>query len=191
QLLFCLLLQAEGGIRDFHVTGVQTCALPILESSTHPSKARRTAAANARTSLQVLAQQESWTSGCDAPRLPSCDVSRRLLTRWYVMAGRAACGPSSRRPPTGKIRVPTRADTSGEASRRWRTSTSTSSAMASPPLLLAPGLRGRLENGLAEHVPSILHGLRRDGVQCGPQPGTGGHLVGAGFMEVQVEAPVG
>src|SRR5690606_41129119 len=22
--------QAEGGIRDFHVTGVQTCALPIL-----------------------------------------------------------------------------------------------------------------------------------------------------------------
>src|SRR5690606_38303367 len=81
----------------------------------------------------VLAQHESCTSGKDAPRLPSCDVSRRLLTRWYVMAGRAACGPSSGRPPTGKIRVPTRADTSGEASRRWRTSTSTSSAMASPP----------------------------------------------------------
>src|SRR5690606_41196841 len=36
--LFCLLpflfffffFQAEDGIRDFHVTGVQTCALPIL-----------------------------------------------------------------------------------------------------------------------------------------------------------------
>src|SRR5690606_40573987 len=27
-------IQAEDGIRDFHVTGVQTCALPILESST-------------------------------------------------------------------------------------------------------------------------------------------------------------
>src|SRR5690606_40448806 len=26
--------QAEDGIRDFHVTGVQTCALPILSSST-------------------------------------------------------------------------------------------------------------------------------------------------------------
>src|SRR5690606_36985530 len=37
------------------------------------------------------------------------------------------------RPPTGKIRVPTRADTSGEASRRWSTRSSTSSAMASPP----------------------------------------------------------
>src|SRR5690606_39931177 len=29
--------QAEDGIRDFHVTGVQTCALPILQwSSTDP-----------------------------------------------------------------------------------------------------------------------------------------------------------
>src|SRR5690606_40739694 len=31
--LICLLVfffQAEDGIRDFHVTGVQTCALPIL-----------------------------------------------------------------------------------------------------------------------------------------------------------------
>src|SRR5690606_40867341 len=27
---FCFFFQAEDGIRDFHVTGVQTCALPIL-----------------------------------------------------------------------------------------------------------------------------------------------------------------
>src|SRR5690606_39546485 len=27
----CLFFQAEDGIRDFHVTGVQTCALPILD----------------------------------------------------------------------------------------------------------------------------------------------------------------
>src|SRR5690606_40359784 len=27
--------QAEDGIRDFHVTGVQTCALPILFSRNH------------------------------------------------------------------------------------------------------------------------------------------------------------
>src|SRR5690606_40227027 len=26
----CFFLQAEDGIRDFHVTGVQTCALPIF-----------------------------------------------------------------------------------------------------------------------------------------------------------------
>src|SRR5690606_39708671 len=28
-LLFFFFFQAEDGIRDFHVTGVQTCALPI------------------------------------------------------------------------------------------------------------------------------------------------------------------
>src|SRR5690606_39789340 len=29
-VLYCFFFQAEDGIRDFHVTGVQTCALPIL-----------------------------------------------------------------------------------------------------------------------------------------------------------------
>src|SRR5690606_11981531 len=161
QLLFCLLLQAEGGIRDFHVTGVQTCALPILESSTHPSKARRTAAANARTSLQVLAQQESWTSGIDAPRLPSCDVRRRLDTRWYVIAGSAASGPLSGRPPTGKILVPTRACTSGEANRRWRTKTSNSSTMASP---LSSRFHRRLKHGFPEHISGFLHCFLANGI---------------------------
>src|SRR5690606_39827954 len=28
--LLCFFFQAEDGIRDFHVTGVQTCALPIF-----------------------------------------------------------------------------------------------------------------------------------------------------------------
>src|SRR5690606_40989322 len=30
---YFFFFQAEDGIRDFHVTGVQTCALPISESS--------------------------------------------------------------------------------------------------------------------------------------------------------------
>src|SRR5690606_40893663 len=30
---FFFFFQAEDGIRDFHVTGVQTCALPILTAS--------------------------------------------------------------------------------------------------------------------------------------------------------------
>src|SRR5690606_12844731 len=146
-----------------------------------PSNARRTAAATARTSDHVLAQHESCTSGIAAPRLPSCDVRRRLLTRWYVMAGRAACGPSSGRPPTGKILVPTRADTSGEASRRWRTRISTSSAMASPPAgfvfndvaLRTPRMeRGGVANQppltacqLVRKVPQLGHCCLRLGVQ--------------------------
>src|SRR5690606_41092096 len=35
--LYCFFFQAEDGIRDFHVTGVQTCALPISESATSSS----------------------------------------------------------------------------------------------------------------------------------------------------------
>src|SRR5690606_41052211 len=31
-VFFFFFFQAEDGIRDFHVTGVQTCALPILSS---------------------------------------------------------------------------------------------------------------------------------------------------------------
>src|SRR5690606_40378556 len=30
---YCFFFQAEDGIRDFHVTGVQTCALPIFGGS--------------------------------------------------------------------------------------------------------------------------------------------------------------
>src|SRR5690348_17706691 len=40
-MIFCFFFfQAEDGIRDGRVTGVQTCALPIL-SSEHPSRAAR------------------------------------------------------------------------------------------------------------------------------------------------------
>src|SRR5690606_39781272 len=35
-LLPFFFFQAEDGIRDFHVTGVQTCALPISEASIAP-----------------------------------------------------------------------------------------------------------------------------------------------------------
>src|SRR5436309_6092754 len=31
RILSCFFFQAEDGIRDFHVTGVQTCALPICD----------------------------------------------------------------------------------------------------------------------------------------------------------------
>src|SRR5690606_40190944 len=34
--LFCFFFQAEGGIRYFHVTGVQTCALPISVGPVSP-----------------------------------------------------------------------------------------------------------------------------------------------------------
>src|SRR5690606_40289501 len=41
----CFFFQAEDGIRDFHVTGVQTCALPI-SASKEPAKRGKAAAAD-------------------------------------------------------------------------------------------------------------------------------------------------
>src|SRR5690606_18236439 len=38
---FVFFFQAEDGIRDFHVTGVQTCALPIYQKLDRPEEALR------------------------------------------------------------------------------------------------------------------------------------------------------
>src|SRR2546430_6773562 len=46
--------QAEDGIRDLTVTGVQTCALPICRSSSSSSILERFSAANRTITWQVL-----------------------------------------------------------------------------------------------------------------------------------------
>src|SRR6266511_4579533 len=38
RLIFFFFFQAEDGIRDFHVTGVQTCALPIYGGGGEPAR---------------------------------------------------------------------------------------------------------------------------------------------------------
>src|SRR5690606_21724957 len=48
RLGFAFFFQAEDGIRDFHVTGVQTCALPIFSQAT-PSRCRFSAIINNKT----------------------------------------------------------------------------------------------------------------------------------------------
>src|SRR5690606_40797183 len=81
---FFFFFQAEDGIRDFHVTGVQTCALPIsgrsssmrsaatsrpLASSTAPNRSARSALAPpAPTATDTCAELKSQSPG--AP--PSC-----------------------------------------------------------------------------------------------------------------------
>src|SRR5690606_39870900 len=42
-VFFFFFFQAEDGIRDFHVTGVQTCALPISRAEQEARQAARTA----------------------------------------------------------------------------------------------------------------------------------------------------
>src|SRR5690606_39829098 len=82
--------QAEDGIRDFHVTGVQTCALPI---SGHRERAMRTTATGersasmARTTVQAAVEasrpKDAALSGLIRRATRSPGASRKI--------GRASC----------------------------------------------------------------------------------------------------
>src|SRR5690606_39457961 len=78
--------QAEDGIRDFHVTGVQTCALPILTSAIRiviDAAPRNTANA-------------STCAGCSVPvasgrlAVRTITLSMRWSIRWLIAAAEAA-----------------------------------------------------------------------------------------------------
>src|SRR5690606_4381927 len=60
--LFCLVVfffQAEDGIRDFHVTGVQTCALPITQAPSQPATKTKYRLNQAEMSLVAENQHDS------------------------------------------------------------------------------------------------------------------------------------
>src|SRR5690625_7860637 len=68
--MFCFFFfQAEDGIRDGHVTGVQTCALPISsgassssspESRPHPIPSAAAAAARSSTPTTSALERRAW-----------------------------------------------------------------------------------------------------------------------------------
>src|SRR5690606_13652252 len=80
-VLLFFFFQAEDGIRDFHVTGVQTCALPILPpssiSSLPPDIASQTVELGSRSSCSwstyaictVSPTESVPLSGCSRPRI--------------------------------------------------------------------------------------------------------------------------
>src|SRR5690606_40155578 len=59
---FFFFFQAEDGIRDFHVTGVQTCALPILQVAGGPVTTAGTLAISYATgyAIPTTAKQGQW-----------------------------------------------------------------------------------------------------------------------------------
>src|SRR5699024_12132150 len=65
--------QAEDGIRDRNVTGVQTCALPILRRwpAVHPARPMRTAIATSKSgtssSCSLIAQKTARSRRCRRP----------------------------------------------------------------------------------------------------------------------------
>src|SRR5690606_41021315 len=64
--------QAEDGIRDFHVTGVQTCALPICRESSERSY-RRTTVATSHIPPSLYAAVKRAPAKCsgEVQRMPS------------------------------------------------------------------------------------------------------------------------
>src|SRR5690606_39287902 len=75
-LVFHFFFQAEDGIRDFHVTGVQTCALPIWP-------AERIDAPADRLDLAKLAVDEALAAeaGIDAHHQHEIDLLEQVIER--------------------------------------------------------------------------------------------------------------
>src|SRR5690606_29912622 len=94
--------QAEDGIRDFHVTGVQTCALPIWawSTSTTPPRAPRPGATCSRSrptsrrrTRSAASSSGSWRSGrARADRLRCHTPGRRPAGAWSPRTGGAVRG---------------------------------------------------------------------------------------------------
>src|SRR5207244_8700425 len=73
-VLFCFFFQAEDGIRDDLVTGVQTCALPILLTRTRPKQSWLSSSANYPASRGGWAQTRSHPPFCLPRRLRAVPV---------------------------------------------------------------------------------------------------------------------
>src|SRR5256885_5781734 len=83
-IFFFFFFQAEDGIRDYKVTGVQTCALPISLSAT-PSAARCCAIGDAAARTIAVTAMATVISRCMEP--PGSDD----LSRSHEEIGRASC----------------------------------------------------------------------------------------------------
>src|SRR5690349_22142211 len=67
-VFFFFFFQAEDGIRDLYVTGVQTCALPILTVKVHSSRAVDGCSRTAWLSRSSApAEYPPWWAGTDGP----------------------------------------------------------------------------------------------------------------------------
>src|SRR5690348_18367837 len=82
QSMFFFFFQAEDGIRDGRVTGVQTCALPISDRG--PGHQRPRSARRAQTALDQEQGQGAGQPGEDQPGLRSEErrVGKECRSRW-------------------------------------------------------------------------------------------------------------
>src|SRR5207302_6664054 len=84
--------QAEDGIRYFHVTGVQTCALPILRADYEFAEGRRGRAGRRRNDPHSVAF--AWRVTWPSRNAPGDSVASSLHHVWcrrVSQIGRASC----------------------------------------------------------------------------------------------------
>src|SRR5204862_2274119 len=97
---FFFFFQAEDGIRDLYVTGVQTCALPILPAFKRPARPSGTSSSSHRRSGSPITASGCSLSGLTAmPGLIRRSTStpsmgaRRSEERRVGKEGRSRRGP--------------------------------------------------------------------------------------------------
>src|SRR3989304_3809545 len=129
-LLFVFFFQAEDGIRDVAVTGVQTCALPI-------SKSRSTIPASLWTSTRRPRQSERdarwpraslWSPSSQRPILfrttIACTIDRRESPPLTSFRSRRTCLHAANRshspPSSGRCERPPRSQPRFQGGRRCR-----------------------------------------------------------------------
>src|SRR3989440_6496838 len=83
----CFFFQAEDGIRDLIVTGVQTCALPISRRHERQPERRLGSRPTART--ERAGTQSTLGLPFMTPRTPAWEECRRAIRKPEI--GRASC----------------------------------------------------------------------------------------------------
>src|SRR5690606_1713026 len=94
--------QAEDGIRDFHVTGVQTCALPICGfgiqynlSHCKPSNNIRNSNEATQAPVSPATPRFANSSASSLPGSPACPFTQCQLTWWRAVSLSSSCHRSA------------------------------------------------------------------------------------------------
>src|SRR5690606_40047539 len=87
-LTYIFFFQAEDGIRDFHVTGVQTCALPILFGMISGSAVSNIASVGVFT---IPTMKRTGYSARDAGAIEAVGSTGGQLMPPVMEIGRASC----------------------------------------------------------------------------------------------------
>src|SRR5438046_9522599 len=82
-MFFFFFFQAEDGIRDWSVTGVQTCALPISRSSTRAAGSRSSTRPATKHSPRCARAERRSPTSPSSSRSEERRVGKECRSRWW------------------------------------------------------------------------------------------------------------